>query len=458
MTSSPAVTRFAPSPTGELHLGNARTAFFNALLARRHGGRFLLRIEDTDAARSTAAHAAQLQQDLRWLGLSWDGEPMYQSQRAEIYRAKLAMLEEGGRAYPCFCTPQELQLARAAQSAAGRPPRYSGKCRELARPERSRRIRAGEPHSMRFAVPREGSTGFTDLVHGPRQFAHAEIGDFVLLRTDGSAAFFFSNAIDDALSGVTHLLRGDDHLSNTPRQLLILRSLALLAPEYGHLALLTGGDGVPLSKRNGAVSLRELREEGWHPLAILNYLFRLGHSTTSNGFLTIEAMASCFDVRHLQRSPAHFERSQLQVWQKEALRSMDAEAARDWMDARIPAGVPAIRRDAFIAAVLPNLVLPGDALPWVEVAFGDDPGLDAEAAVVVQATSRALFAAAAAAAEENDFRAIAAASRLATGLKGADLFKPLRAALTGKLAGPELAPLLQAMAPGTARRRLARFA
>jgi nondiscriminating glutamyl-tRNA synthetase len=458
MSQSPVVTRFAPSPTGELHLGNARTALFNALLARHSAGNFLLRIEDTDAARSTAEYARLLQEDLRWLGVQWTGEPLYQSQRAAIYDAQLARLQEKNLVYPCFCSQSELALARAAQVAAGHPPRYTGKCRELSAAERAARIAAGTPASMRFAVPRAGAVEFVDLVHGPRHFANAEIGDFVLLRTDGSAAFFFSNAIDDALSGVTQLLRGDDHLSNTPRQLLILQALDLPAPQYGHMAMLTDHNGAPLSKRNGAQSLRALREMGLLPLALINCLFRLGHSTPRNELLSFDEMAAAFDIAHLQRSPAQFEHSQLLVWQKEAVHRMPLEESVQWLGARLPQELSRDQRQAFIVAVLPNIVLPDDALAWAKVAFGDDPEPDDAAAIAIKSADRALFTAAAAAAARNDFAAIVAACKLATGLKGPGLFKPLRAALTGSLSGPELGPLLRAMSPGVAQRRLARFA
>jgi glutamyl-tRNA synthetase len=441
-----------------MHLGNARVALFNALLARRSGGSFLLRIEDTDAARSSCEHALQLQDDLRWLGLQWTGEPLLQSQRTAIYDAHLERLRASGLAYPCFCSQDELALARAAQVAAGRPPRYSGKCRNLSGAERASRLTAGEPASMRFAVPVTGAVEFVDLVHGPRHFAHAEIGDFVLRRADGTAAFFFSNAIDDATSGVTLLLRGDDHLSNTPRQLLILAALGLPAPQYGHLAMLTGPGGAPLSKRDGATSVRGLRDEGLLPQAVVNYLFRLGHSTGRHELLSLDEMAAAFETGHLQRSPAQFEHAQLLVWQREAVHRLDAAAAMAWLGPHVPQSLSAGQQQAFVAAVLPNIVRPGDVAPWVEIAFGDAPPLDDEAAAVVSATDRALFAAAAAAADRNDFPAIAAAAKLATGLKGPALFKPLRAALTGRLAGPELGPLLRAMAPGAAQRRLARFA
>lgn len=461
MTPSPIVTRFAPSPTGELHLGNVRTALFNALLAWRGNGRFLLRIEDTDTARSRPEHATALRGDLAWLGLHWHGEVLHQSTRGALYDTELAKLGEQGLVYPCFCTQRELELSRAAQLSAGRPPRYAGKCRRLAPAEARARLAAGEAASLRFAVPEgEGVVQFDDLVHGHKAFSHAEIGDFVVRRADGTAAFFFSNALDDALSGVTHLLRGDDHLSNTPRQLLILDALGLPAPRYGHLALITGSDGAPLSKRNGSASLRELRERGFLPQAILNHLFRLGHSTSRHELLSLSQMSAGFDTAHLQRSPAHFDPAQLHGWQKLVAHALDSTEAAAWLGARLPPSLDAARRDAFISAVRPNLVLPDDVLPWVEVAFGAAPEPDPEAATVIANADRRLFAAAAAAAATagNDFAAITSATRSATGLAGPALFKPLRAALTGRLAGPELGPLLKALPAGAAQARLARYA
>jgi len=262
--SPPPVTRFAPSPTGELHLGNARTALFNLLLARRAGGRFILRIEDTDAERSLESHMHSLLEDLHWLGIGWDAGPdredalgpYRQSQRGALYAGYFAQLEERRAVYPCFCTPLELELSRRTQLAAGKPPRYAGICRELSAEERARRRGLGLSATLRFRVPGGARVEWDDLVHGPQSFATDDIGDFVVRRADGSAAFFFSNAVDDARMGVTLALRGEDHLANTPRQLLVLEALGLEAPAYGHVALLVGTDGAPLSKRHGATSVR----------------------------------------------------------------------------------------------------------------------------------------------------------------------------------------------------------
>jgi glutamyl-tRNA synthetase len=466
--ASPPVTRFAPSPSGELHLGNARTALFNQLLAQHGAGRFLLRIEDTDSERSSEAQTQALMADLRWLGIEWDAGPdredergpYRQSRRGALYARYLDALERQDAVYPCFCTPLELSLARRTQLAAGQPPRYAGTCRELPAAERERRRRAGVPATLRFRVPAGERIEFADLVHGPQSFRSDDIGDFVVRRADGSAAFFFSNAVDDTQMGVTQVLRGEDHLTNTPRQLLILAALGLRAPAYGHVALLLGADGSPLSKRHGAMSVREYRERGYQPAALLNQLFRLGHSTPLQGLLTLDQMTRAFDPAHLGRAPARFDEQQLNVWQKDVVHRLTPAAARVWLARALPAGLDEAAAAAFIDAVLPNLLLPEDARPWVDIVFGGPPALEPAGAELVRQAGAGYFSAAAAAAarDGNDLPAIAGAVRAATGRKGADLYMPLRVALTGRAHGPELAPLLRAMPPGTARERLARFA
>lgn len=468
MFNGQVVTRFAPSPTGELHLGNVRTALFNWLLARAAGGRFILRIEDTDTERSAERHVQRILEDLTWLGMDWDAGPdreddrgpYRQSQRAALYRQYLAQLQAQGAVYPCFCTALELEAARLAQRAAGTPPRYPGTCRNLTEAQRAARRAQGIAPSIRFRVPAGQRIELEDLVHGPQSFLSDDIGDFVIVRGDGTAAFFFSNAVDDACMGVTHVLRGEDHLANTPRQLLILAALGLPAPAYGHLPLILGPDGSPLSKRQGARSVREYRERGYLPEALVNHLFRLGHSSSEHGILPLQQLVRAFDPRHLGRAPARFDEGQLMVWQKEAVHRLTPDAARAWLDPLLPRDLEEKSRQAFIAAVLPNIVLPEDVRPWIDVVFGEPPPLaSAEEQLVRQAGKEYFTVAAHAAAESgNDLPAIASAVRAATGRKGAELYMPLRVALTGKAHGPELAPLLKAMPPGKARERLARFA
>ena len=461
-------TRFAPSPTGELHLGNARTALFNFLLARHQKGRFLLRIEDTDVERSNERHTAALIADLQWLGMDWDAGPdredsrgpYRQSQRGALYDRYFVELEKRGAVYPCFCSPLELEASRRAQLASGRPPRYAGTCRDLSPEQRESKRLAGISATTRFRVPLGRSLEFVDFVHGPQSFLSDDIGDFVVRRADGSAAFFFCNAVDDADMGVTHVLRGEDHLTNTPRQLMILDALGLRAPSYGHVSLIVGSDGAPLSKRHGATSVREYRERGYLPQALANHLFRLGHSTPEHGFLSLEQMAQAFDSAHLGRAPARFDEQQLHVWQKEAVHRLGPEEALRWLGPLVPGGLDQAMLHAFMVAVLPNVVLPEDARVWVDVVFGGPPPLEPAEQQLVLEAGKGYFAAAAQAAADhgNDLGAIANAVRTATGKKGAALYMPLRAALTGRAHGPELAPLLKAMPPGKARERLARFA
>ena len=458
-------TRFAPSPTGEVHLGNARTALFNFLLAHRAGERFILRIEDTDSERSREEHTAAVMEDLRWLGLEWDAGPdkedahgpYRQSQRAAVYARHLEILERSGSVYPCFCSPLELEISRKAQLAAGRPPRYAGTCRNLTPAQREQKRAQGIKPSVRFQVPLGRRIEFVDFVHGPQSFLSDDIGDFVILRADGTAAFFFSNAVDDATMGVTQTLRGEDHLTNTPRQLLILEALGLAAPRYGHISLIVGMDGAPLSKRHGATSVREYRDRGYRPEALTNHLFRLGHSSPEHGFLSLEEMARAFDPTHLGRAPARFDEQQLNVWQKEAAHRLPVEEARRWLGRVLVAeGASEVE---FLKAIMPNVVLPEDARPWVDVVFGGPVTISGADEQIIREAGAEFFAAAARAAAEsgNDLAAIAAAVRAATGKKGAQLYMPLRVALTGLAHGPELAPLLKVMPPGKARERLARF-
>jgi nondiscriminating glutamyl-tRNA synthetase len=463
MNAAAVVTRFAPSPSGELHLGNVRTALFNLLLARRLGGRFLLRIEDTDAARTTDAHVAALERDLEWLGLDWDEGPRRdggtgpyrQSQRGGLYAPLLARLEAGTAAYPCFCSSQELELSRRAQLAAGRPPRYAGTCAQLDAGEIARRRAAGAPATLRFRVPGGRQLSFDDLVHGVQQVDCAHIGDFVIRREDGTPAFFFANAVDDSLMRVTHVLRGEDHLANTPRQLLVLEALGMRAPRYGHLPLLTGADGTPLSKRAGAQSLRELREAGYSATAICNQLFRLGHSSGETASLTMADMAAHFEISHLQRASARFDPVQLRHWQGLWAHALKPEAALAWLDPFLPEAATPTQRTACVAALQPNLVAASDIVDWLPVVFGGELRWEDPARAAVAAAGAEFFRlTAAAAAEAIDLGALRAAS----GRTGAAFFAPLRAALTGRLHGPELGPLLKAMSPGLAHERLVTWA
>jgi nondiscriminating glutamyl-tRNA synthetase len=464
MTSRPIKTRFAPSPTGLLHLGNIRTALFNFLLARQAQGLFLLRLEDTDAMRGHEKYARALELDLRWLGLTWDEGPQVggrhgpyaQSERGPLYKEYFSSLESRGLAYPCFCSEHELAIARKTALAAGRPPRYSGKCHALSAKDVQARFSRGEPATLRFRVEEGKTVEFEDKVRGPQAFRTDDIGDYVIRRSDGTPAFFFCNAIDDALMGVTLVVRGEDHLTNTPRQILLLESLGLPIPDYAHIALVVGADGAPLSKRTGSKSIEDLRTAGFLPLAISNYLARLGHTYDANAFMDMVMLAKNINVSRMHRAPARFDETQLLYWQREAVMRLSSSVLREWMGGELKQLVPADRFEDFIDAVRGNISFPDDALHWAQIVFTDKLVISQAAREVISAAGRDFFAAANQALEKHstDFKAISETVRRARSVSGKSLFQPLRAALTGELDGPEIASLLPLIGVDRARKRL----
>ncbi len=468
MSASP-VTRFAPSPTGFLHLGNSRTALFNALMARAGNGEFMLRIEDTDQERSQARFLEALVEDLRWLGLHWqrghgmsgEGGPWRQAERGEIYAEYFQRLEQAGKSYPCFCSRESLEKARRAQRAAGKPPRYPGTCARIEPEEARRRLEAGEPATWRFRVPDEGVIEFEDFVRGPQRFRSDEIGDFVIRRTDGTPAFFFSNAVDDALMGVTHVLRGEDHLTNTPRQKLLLEALDLAVPEYGHLPLIADSDGGPLSKRVGSLSLRDFRAEGYLPGALLNYMARLGHHyDNEERYRELDELAAEFDVARIGRSPARFDPDQLLYWQRQAVAALDETGARRWLTPAVSGMVPPGKLPAFTALIRHNVIFPEEAREWAQRLFGREPKLDEAARKVIEEAGRDFYESALDALEATgaDYAAWTDRIRQDTGTRGRGLFMPLRVALTGRRDGPQLDGVLDLLGTAESCRRLERCA
>lgn len=460
-----AITRFAPSPTGYLHLGNARTALLNFLAARQAGGRFILRVEDTDQARSEESFLQGLLADLRWLGLEWDEGPdvsgpagaYRQSDRHVIYEQYLAKLEQRGLTYPCYCSQAELTIQRRLQLTAGQPPRYAGTCRHLTAEQRAEREARGLRPAIRFKVPAGKTIAFTDVVHGEQHFISDHIGDFVVRRADGSSAFFFSNAIDDALMGVTLVLRGDDHLTNTPRQLMLLAAFELPAPQYGHMSMLLGMDGAPLSKRHGSTSLHQLRERGFLPEALRNHLVRLGHACASDGWLDDAAMLREFAVTRLGRAPAKFDETQLRHWQKEAVARLELDGLKQWLQAELPAGRDGAEIDAFLQSVRHNIEFPADVRPWVQVVFGELADVSEDARTAIRAAGPQFFATALDLLERlgPELKPLTKELGQTTGRKGPALFMPLRAAITGHTHGPELGPLLPLLGSDKIRARLA---
>ena len=457
MTASTVTTRFAPSPTGYLHLGNARTALFNFLFAGREAGRFLLRIEDTDRERSDERFVQALVEDLRWLGLDWEQDGMCrQSERGEVYAEHYARLGEQGLTYPCFCTREELALSRKANLAAGRPPRYSGKCAGLNAEQIEARLARGEQPTLRFRVLAGREVVFDDLVRGEQRFASQEIGDFIIRRADGTPAFFFTNAVDDALMGISHVFRGEDHLTNTPRQILLIEALGLTAPRYGHISMIVGGDGSPLSKRHGSLGLRDLRQAGFLPGAVNNYLARLGHYYGHDDYVGLDRLAAQFDPARLSRSPAGHDDGRLLFWQKEAVAHADFGTLWAWVDPATRDRVPQVDAEAFITAVRDNARLPEDIAHWAERVYAETLTWDEPARAAMQNAGADFFRAAVAALalHGTDFQALAGEVKQRTGTRGKALFMPLSAALTGELQGPELARLLPLIGVERARRRL----
>ncbi|TLY66017.1 MAG: glutamate--tRNA ligase [Gammaproteobacteria bacterium] len=313
------VTRFAPSPTGLLHVGGVRTALFSWLYARRNGGNFILRVEDTDRERSTDEAVRVILDGMAWLGLDADEGPYFQSRRFDRYREVLRGMLEAGTAYHCYCSKDELDALRGQQIARKQKPRYTGICRERREP------RPGVDPVVRFRNPLDGAVVVQDLVHGPVTFQNAELDDLIIARSDGTPTYNFCVVVDDMDMGVTHVIRGDDHLNNTPRQMNMLQALGAPLPIYAHVPMILGPDGAKLSKRHGAVSVLQYEEEGYLPDALLNYLVRLGWSHGDQEVFTREEMIAAFDIHDVNKSASAFNPEKL-LWlnQQHMMRAMPA--------------------------------------------------------------------------------------------------------------------------------------
>lgn len=450
-------TRFSPSPTGMLHLGNARAALFSALYATKEKGVFILRIEDTDQTRSEHKYTEMLQEDLHWLGVNWQEgpgvggpyQPYWQSERHDIYEKYYQELEKKGLVYPCFCTDQELALNRKIQLSRGQAPRYPGTCRKLTQDEIAKRIADGKTPALRFHVPDNLTIEFVDLVKGVQKFKGADIGDFIIRRAQGTASFMFSNAIDDSLMNVTHAIRGEDHLANTPRQLMILQALNLPTPQYGHLSLILSDDAAKLSKREGSFSLNDLHREGYLPAAVINYLSRLSHTYERLDLMSFAELAENFKIEKLSRAPARFDRNQLLHWQKEAVMTLDNAATRVWLGDEILEKVPADKKDLFAEVMRKNILFPHEAQIWAAVFFGAEPQFTHEQLAILQEAGEAFFEEAMALTKQYgiDIKKIADELKTKLTVSGKKLFMPLRIALTGEQNGPELIHIASLLGP-----------
>jgi glutamyl-tRNA synthetase len=335
MNTVPQATRvrFAPSPTGFLHVGGARTALFSWLFARHTGGTFILRIEDTDFERSADDMVTGILEGMRWLGMDWDEGPYYQSQRLDLYARTAARLIDSGHAYRCFCSREELESRRASATEAGTVPRYDGRCRDISRAEATQRMAQGERAVLRFLVPREGVTTFQDAVFGSMEFANAELEDFVLLRSDGIPTYHLSVVADDLDMRMTHIIRGADHLSNTPKQVLLYRALGASLPVFAHLPLILGPDKTRLSKRHGATSVMAYKDMGIVPEAFRNFLALLGWSPgeaakqpdgRDREIFSTEELIQMFSLDGIAHSNAVFNNEKLAWYNTEYIRAYDA--------------------------------------------------------------------------------------------------------------------------------------
>lgn len=327
--------RFPPSPTGFLHLGGVRTALFNWLYARHHGGAFILRIEDTDRTRSTEESIQAILEGLRWLGLDWDEGPYRQTDRLAIYQEHASRLLEEGKAYRCYCSSQELQQRREEAQRRGENPRYDRRCRELQHPP------AGAPSAIRLKAPLEGQTRFIDLIHGELTFENTELDDLIILRSDGTPTYNFAVVVDDVTMRITHVIRGDDHIANTPRQILIYQALDYPLPQFGHVSMILGADKGRLSKRHGATSILAYRDMGYLPEAMLNYLARLGWAHGDQEIFTKDELIHHFDLSELNRAAAIFNPEKLLWLNAHYLRALPAEAL-------IPELVPHLLREGVV--------------------------------------------------------------------------------------------------------------
>lgn len=381
MTSSVRV-RFAPSPTGKLHIGGARTAIYNWAFARANGGTFILRIDDTDPTRSTDENTQIILRAMRWLGLDWDegpevgGDfgPYAQTERLDMYKEAARKLWDAGRAYPCFCTTEQLAADRAAAQARKDPFQgYQRRCRDLSRDEAQARIDAGEPYVLRIKVPADrGDVVIHDAVHGDVVFDAKELDDFVIFRSDGTPTYNFATVVDDAMMGITHVIRGDDHLSNTPRQVMVYEALEAPVPTFAHISMILGADGKKLSKRHGATSVEEYRDAGYLSDAFVNYLALLGWSL--DGETTViprDVLASQFSLERISKNPATFDPKKLDWMNAEYINAMsDADFADQIMlpelheAGLIDDGFEADEAwiDALAAIVKPRTKMPADAV------------------------------------------------------------------------------------------------
>ena len=422
--------RFAPSPTGNLHVGNLRTALVNYLFARRAGGHFMLRIDDTDTERSTSEFETSIRADLQWMGMSWDSEDR-QSARLDRYDAALKQLADAGRAYPCFETPEELALKRKAQLSAGRPPVYDRAALKLTDEQKAEFEAAGRRPHWRFRL-NDAEVSWTDMVRGDVSYHMSSLSDPVLMREDGRVIYTMASVVDDIDHGITHIIRGEDHVTNSAAQIQLFEALGASAPAMGHVALLAGADGEGLSKRLGSLSIGQLREEGMEAAALASLLARIGTADPVVPLAMMKDIVDGFDLSRFGRATAKFDPAELSQVNARIVQQLDFDAVGDRLaDLSVEGG------EAFWMAVRDNLSTVAEAGEWWQVCTAPAQPV-IEAANVTNAAADLLPDEVNADIWHGWTKAVAEA----TGAKGRGLFMPLRLALTGRQKGPEIAPLL----------------
>lgn len=460
--------RFAPSPTGFLHIGGARTALFNWLFARNKGGALILRVEDTDIARAASGAIEKILEDLKWLGVTWDEGPYFQTERLSLYRHYAELLLKNDKAYFCYCSPEELDAKRKKALAEGKPPGYDGQCRELSAEEAEKLKKAQKKRVIRFEVPHAGALKFTDLVRGEIKFEHSVLEDFIIMKSDGIPAFIFANVVDDEDMKITHIIRGDEHLSNTPRQLLLYEALGWQSPFFAHLSMILGADGKKLSKRTGAASLSWYRHEGYLPEALINSLALLGWAPEGNQelFSSTNEIVKKFSLKRISSNPAIFDVKKLDWINGNHIKKSNCEKItmlvkpyleaanllrgnedEEWLKQVIELEKGRIKR-------LSQIVEYGDFFFLPEISY------DIVDSVLRQEGTKSLLSAYRASLDElEDFTEEEVEKRARkvikdAGVKGGALIHPVRAALTGRTVGPGLFEIIALLGKEKTLRRL----
>jgi nondiscriminating glutamyl-tRNA synthetase len=461
--------RYAPSPTGHLHIGNARTAIFNYLFARRHGGKFIIRIEDTDVKRNIEGGEQSQLTYLKWLGVDWDESidiggdygPYRQMERLDIYRAHTDLLLGKGHAYKCYCTEEELERDREEQAARGEPmPRYSGKCRHLTDADRDALTREGRQPSVRFAVPEDKTYAWEDMVKGNISFSSADVGDFVIVKKDGVPTYNYAVAVDDHLMEISHVLRGEDHITNTPRQLMVYEAFDWAPPAFGHMTLIVNENRKKLSKRDESIVqfIEQYDGLGYLPEALFNFIVLLGWSPEGEEEIySREQLVEIFDAARLSKSPAVFDTAKLNHLSHHYLKAADIKkvvsmclphlkaAGRLPMD---PSDTEIAWATELVTLYRDHLRFAGEIVPLSELFFRDnaEPETEEARAVLAEETVPAVLAAFRKILEAGGkeaftvegIKAAVKAVQTETGVKGKGLFMPIRVALTGQMHGPDL--------------------